>query len=129
MIEIALISLLDVGSYTYLDPDKVYAGKVPQNATPPYVHMDRVNFLPSESKGNTSHVDLYIISFTIISNSVLLCNNISDEIRADIDGVRNTSVAGVEIESIRMVNSISAFNDELDLHALIVDYECKVKNI
>lgn len=127
MILEALIALLDAGTYTYFDPDKLHVNPVPQDRVTPYVLMQKVSSITYETKGNVSHIDQFRIQFTIVADKMSLADNIAQEIRDEIDGVRDTSISGVDIMSIRYLNEVSEFFDQIDKVAIAVDYECKIK--
>lgn len=123
MIEKAIIAIFDAGSYTYLSANKVHYGRVPQNTARPYVLMQRISTNTIESKGNTSHIDMCRIQFTIVADKP---EQIGDEIRGAIDGIRGATYAGVNVNSIRYVNEFSDYLDGIDSNVMVVDYETKV---
>lgn len=105
---------------------RVYAFAVPQEAALPFILLNVISLIPSDTKSGASELDKIRVQVDSFASTGLGAVNLDKYVRAAIDRVTQGTVEGVSIQGIRLDETNNYFDFEREINVMSSDYEVRV---
>lgn len=94
----------------------------------PVVVYRVVGITPYDTKSSASTIDRVEVRFHIAAKQISQCADIETELRLTLDRYQRGTVAGVQLDGVRFLDSyLNEWNDDNDVQELVSEYYFRVK--
>ncbi len=105
---------------------RVYAFAVPQEAALPFILLNVISLIPSDTKSGASELDKIRVQVDSFASTGLAAITLDKYVRAAIDRVTQGTVEGVSVQGIRLDETNNYFDFEREINVMSSDYEVRV---
>lgn len=105
---------------------RAYAFAVPQEAALPFILLNVISLIPSDTKSGASELDKIRVQVDSFAATGLGAVTLDKYVRAALDRVTAGTVEGVSIQGIRLDETNSYFDFEREINVMSSDYEIRV---
>lgn len=103
-------------------PMRLHPSKLPENVTLPAATYQRISGIRESAMGSDTGVARARIQLSAYDRQYSGANAVKEELRMAFQRYRGT-VLGVEIMDIFLENDMDLYEDDVDMHHLVVDLE------
>jgi Protein of unknown function (DUF3168) len=101
---------------------RVFANTVEQNDTYPAIFYQRISGARFHSLTGSSGLARPVFQFDILAKTYPEVKAVAEQVRLCLDGYQGT-VSGVEINSALLLNDEDFYEEEVELHRVMLEYE------
>ncbi len=105
---------------------RCYPLTAPQGSAYPCITYEPTSPSPSDTKSGPSQLDMQSVEIVIYSRKYSECETIANDVRTMLDRFFGT-VATVGVQSIQFTNQTTEHYPEIDLHAIVQMYNCRIQ--
>lgn len=105
---------------------RVYTFVVPQEATLPFILLNVISLIPSDTKSGASTLDKWRVQVDSFAKTGADSINIDKYVRSAIDRLTWGTVESVSIQGIRLDETSNFFDYERHINVVSSDYEVRV---
>lgn len=105
---------------------RVYSFVVPQEATLPFILLNVISLIPSDTKSGASELDKWRIQIDSFAKTGLSSITLDKYVRAAIDRLTAGTVENVSIQGVRLDETNNYFDYEREIRVVSSDYEVRV---